>query len=263
MMAEPLLVDLTDDWVLDARDEYRMLAAELARRLASWADEEGRPADAIAWTRRALARDRLDEATHRLLISRLAAAGEGAQALVAYERCRAILRAEFGTGPSDETRALARSIRAESTPGTAAAPRTAAGATGRAGKRPRGARGAAGGPRDRVGARVRGQRGRGDRLRRGRDRQVPPRRRAGRTRGSRRTGRPRCRGRSRGLAAPGAVDGGARYDRGRAGATTATGDLAGRARAFVGPDSAGLGVPAGSGRGDAGARADPPVRCGP
>jgi len=119
VMSEPLLVDLTDDWVLDARDEYRMLAADLARRLASWADEDARPADAIAWTRRALARDRLDEATHRLLIARLAAAGEGAQALVAYERCRAILRAEFGTGPSDETRALARSVRAESAPGIA------------------------------------------------------------------------------------------------------------------------------------------------
>jgi len=126
VMSEPLLVDLTDDWVLDARDEYRMLAADLARRIAAWADDDERPADAIAWTRRALGRDRLDEATHRLLITRLAAAGEGAQALVAYERCRAILRAEFGTGPSDETRALARSVRAESTPGPSPPPRQVA-----------------------------------------------------------------------------------------------------------------------------------------
>jgi len=126
LMSEPLLIDLTDDWVLEARDEYRMLAAELARRIAARADADDRPAEAIAWTRRALARDRLDEATHRLLITRLAAAGEGAQALVAYERCRAILRAEFGTAPSDETRALARSVRAESTLAPEPRPRHAA-----------------------------------------------------------------------------------------------------------------------------------------
>ena len=118
LMTEPLLADLTDDWVLEARDEYRMLAAELARRIAATADADGRPVDAIAWTRRALARDRLDEATHRLLITRLAGAGEGAQALAAYERCRVILRAEFGTGPSDDTRALARSVRVDAMPGS-------------------------------------------------------------------------------------------------------------------------------------------------
>jgi DNA-binding SARP family transcriptional activator/tetratricopeptide (TPR) repeat protein len=114
LMSEPLLADLTDDWVLEARDEYRMLSADLARRIAEHADGDGRSADAITWTRRALARDRVDEATHRLLISRLVAIGEGAQALAAYERCQAILRAEFGTVPSDETRALARGVRAGS-----------------------------------------------------------------------------------------------------------------------------------------------------
>jgi tetratricopeptide (TPR) repeat protein len=56
-------------------------------------------------------------------MTRLAAAGEGAQALVAYERCRAILRAEFGTGPSDETRGLARSVRVETMSGPPPRPR--------------------------------------------------------------------------------------------------------------------------------------------
>jgi DNA-binding SARP family transcriptional activator/tetratricopeptide (TPR) repeat protein len=113
VMAEPLLSDLTDDWVLEARDEYRLLAAELARRLAADAEHRGQLTEAITWTRRALARDRLDEATHRLLIARLAEAGEPAQALVAFERCRTVFRAEFGTVPSDETRALARAVRAD------------------------------------------------------------------------------------------------------------------------------------------------------
>jgi len=126
LMSEPLLVDLTDDWVLEARDEYRALAAELARRIAAHSDAAGHAAEAIVWIRRALARDRVDEATHRQLITRLAAAGEGAQALVAYDRFRAILRAEFGTVPSDETRALARSVRAEATSESPARPRRAA-----------------------------------------------------------------------------------------------------------------------------------------
>jgi DNA-binding SARP family transcriptional activator/tetratricopeptide (TPR) repeat protein len=125
LMADPLLSDLTDDWVLEARDDYRVVGADLARRIAASAEADGRIADAVTWTRRALARDRLDEATHRLLISRLAAAGEGAQALAAYERCQAILRAEFGTLPSEETRALARSVRADAASVAAPVPRRA------------------------------------------------------------------------------------------------------------------------------------------
>src|SRR3954467_370374 len=54
----PLLADLDDDWVLEARDEHaERLGAALAR-LAAAAD---RPADAVGWARRRLALDPLDE----------------------------------------------------------------------------------------------------------------------------------------------------------------------------------------------------------
>ena len=46
--------------------------------------------------------------------------GSGSEALAAYARCKAVLAAEFGTAPSPETRALARSLRAG---GEAADPR--------------------------------------------------------------------------------------------------------------------------------------------
>jgi DNA-binding SARP family transcriptional activator len=46
------------------------------------------------------------ESAHRLLMSAHAGAGNRAQALRAYERCRATLADELGTGPSAETESL-------------------------------------------------------------------------------------------------------------------------------------------------------------
>lgn len=46
------------------------------------------------------------ETAHRLLMRSHAAAGNPAEALLAYERCRATIRDELGTDPSPETEAL-------------------------------------------------------------------------------------------------------------------------------------------------------------
>jgi len=102
----PLLTDLADDWVLEARDEYGERAAAVALRLADAAEAAGDLRQAAAWTRRALVHARLNEATHRVLVRRLAAAGELAEALAAYRRLEAILADEFRTAPSPESRAL-------------------------------------------------------------------------------------------------------------------------------------------------------------
>ena len=110
----PLLADLAEDWVLEARDEQRehvLLALEL---LAAAAEQSGNALAAVELTRRELELDRLRESTHRALMRRLALAGEPARALVAYRRCRALLAAEFGIAPSAETRALGDALRSES-----------------------------------------------------------------------------------------------------------------------------------------------------
>jgi DNA-binding SARP family transcriptional activator len=121
----PLLSDLADDWVLEARDDYRDRLVDVALRLAEGAEADGDRAGAVLWTRRALAHARLREAVHRTLMRRLAAAGERAEALEAYARLGAILAAEFGTPPSRETRVLADALRtatpARSAPSTAPA----------------------------------------------------------------------------------------------------------------------------------------------
>ena len=98
--------------MLEARDDYRERAVRAALALADEAEERGDLAQAVDWTRRALAGDRLSEATHRALMRRLSACGERAQALAAYARCRAVLAAEFGAAPSQETRALVAQLRA-------------------------------------------------------------------------------------------------------------------------------------------------------
>ncbi len=125
----PLLSDLADDWVLEARDHYRERVAVVALRLADAREAAGQLREAVAWTRRALAHAPLRESVHRALMRRLAAMGERAEALAAYERCRAVLTAEFRTSPSEATRALATRLRAGDGP-VAPAPLGSQAATG-------------------------------------------------------------------------------------------------------------------------------------
>jgi DNA-binding SARP family transcriptional activator/tetratricopeptide (TPR) repeat protein len=108
---EPLLADLADDWVLEARDEFRERAGAAALRLAEKRQHAGDARAAVTWTRRALRHTRLSEEVNRALMRRLAEVGEAAQALRAYERFKAVLSAEFGTLPSPETRTLAADLR--------------------------------------------------------------------------------------------------------------------------------------------------------
>jgi DNA-binding SARP family transcriptional activator/tetratricopeptide (TPR) repeat protein len=113
----PLLADFDDDWVLEARDEHaERLGAVLARLAAAAAA----PAESVAWARRRLALDPLDEAAARDLMRRLAQAGDRAAALAAYDRLADRLRTALGLAPSAETRALAGAVReAEPAPAVA------------------------------------------------------------------------------------------------------------------------------------------------
>lgn len=118
----PLLADLPDEWVLDAQDECRERLIGLLERLADAAEHAGDQRLAVMWTRRALEHDRLRESTYRLLMTRLAAIGEPAQAIAAYRRCTSVLRNELGIAPSNETRGLAQQLHAAAAQRSVATP---------------------------------------------------------------------------------------------------------------------------------------------
>ena len=117
----PLLTDLGDAWVLERRDALIDRSVAAALELARRAEARGDGPAALSWTRRAAERGPLDERAHRLLMRRLAAANERAQALMAYDRLEASLLAEAGTAPSAPTRALADELRRGGEPAARAA----------------------------------------------------------------------------------------------------------------------------------------------
>ncbi len=108
----PLLVDVADEWALEAQDRQRERLIDALILLADAADRRGEPDTALARTREALSRDRLREPTHRALMRRLAAAGDRAGALAVYRRCAQTLAGELGVAPTAPTRELADRIRA-------------------------------------------------------------------------------------------------------------------------------------------------------
>jgi DNA-binding SARP family transcriptional activator len=107
-----LLAGLEEDWVLAARDELRDRLAARLGALADAAEAAGDPVVAARLSREQVAIDPLSEERARALIRRLAAAGDRAAALAAYERLRERLRSDLGIAPSAQTRALAEGVRA-------------------------------------------------------------------------------------------------------------------------------------------------------
>ena len=134
----PLLADLDDDWVLEARDEHAERLGSVLARLAAAA---ATPAEAVGWARRRLALDPLDEDAARELMRRMADAGDRAG------RAR---RLRPPVGPAAR-RARPRAVRPDARArrrdprGRRAVP-TATGRAGAAGRRPAARR-----PRQRAG----------------------------------------------------------------------------------------------------------------
>lgn len=100
-----------EQWLLFQRERLRLEAWAALQDLAKGDAAQGRYAQVERWTRRALALDPLDEASHRQLIQALAARGERSAALAQVEACRELLARELGVAPEDETEALAEAVR--------------------------------------------------------------------------------------------------------------------------------------------------------
>ena len=107
-----LLPGLEDEWVLEARDTHRERTLSVLEALAFAAERAGDARRAVELTRRQAALDPLSEEIHRALLRRLDAAGDRGAALAEYAELRSRMLARVRVGPSQETQALAESLRA-------------------------------------------------------------------------------------------------------------------------------------------------------
>lgn len=101
-----------EEWLLLTRERFARLALGALEALARQDTAAGRYARAAEHARRQIALDPWREEGHRQLIRALAASGDRAAALAAYERCRQTLRDGLGVEPDPATAALAAQIRA-------------------------------------------------------------------------------------------------------------------------------------------------------
>jgi serine/threonine-protein kinase len=119
------------DWLDRERLRLRERAAGAAGALAGESESAGRVAEAAAWARRALELAPDDEAALRRYLTLLDRAGDRTGALRAYDDFARRLAADLDLEPSDETRALAESLRGSpraraGSAGPAASPHTIA-----------------------------------------------------------------------------------------------------------------------------------------
>jgi len=102
----PFLAGDDGRWASGRRDKLRAIllrALECRARVYLW---NGEDALAVEAAREAIELEPFRETAHQLLMRAHGAAGNTAEALHAYERCRRLIAEELGADPSPETKAL-------------------------------------------------------------------------------------------------------------------------------------------------------------
>ncbi|WP_026422638.1 ATP-binding protein [Actinokineospora inagensis] len=106
----PFLPGVDGAWAVGWRTRLRGLRVRALAAVSTARTAGGDHAGAVVAARTAIDLDPFGESGHRLLMSALAAGGDRAQALVAYERCRTLLADELGTDPAAATEAVFLSL---------------------------------------------------------------------------------------------------------------------------------------------------------
>lgn len=106
-----LLADLDDDWVNEPRERHRQRLLEVLGQLADEAERSGNLGRALEHNREQVTIDPLSEEAQRELVRRLAAAGDRAGALAAYQTYFERLKRELELAPSAGIRELVETIR--------------------------------------------------------------------------------------------------------------------------------------------------------
>jgi len=106
-----LAAETSHPWAVGVRERMRSKFLRAVGSLGRSLEMEGRWAEAIACYRRGLEVDDLAEEFYQRLMICHQRAGQVAEALAAYNRCRKILSAVLGVAPSAETESVADRIR--------------------------------------------------------------------------------------------------------------------------------------------------------
>ncbi len=101
-----------DAWLQQERERWRLVALTVLEHLSHEQTQAGKWDEAIATLRRLLDLEPWREESHRLLMRLLASQGQFNAALVQYETCHRLLKAELGVEPMVQTTAVYERIRA-------------------------------------------------------------------------------------------------------------------------------------------------------
>jgi DNA-binding SARP family transcriptional activator len=102
----PLLPDLDAPWILSRRSVHRAMLIRGLERLAEVSQSNGEADLAVQYMTEVLDADPFREPAYQRLMRLHAEAGNRAEALRAFGRCRELLREELGASPSPQTEAV-------------------------------------------------------------------------------------------------------------------------------------------------------------
>lgn len=111
LLTGDLLPGWYDDWVVVERERIRQVCLAAAEQMADSLLAIGDSRRAIEAASAVVAAEPLREAAHRVLICAYVCAGNRAEALRQFERCRVLLRDELGLQPGDDLAAAAATAR--------------------------------------------------------------------------------------------------------------------------------------------------------
>jgi YVTN family beta-propeller protein len=110
LLRRPFLPGEAGEWVEAKRRELADVQGRALNMLAEACLRLGDAPEAAKWAEQALALEPFRETGYRRLMEAHAAAGNRAEALQVYERCRRLLAEELGAYPSPETEAIYRQL---------------------------------------------------------------------------------------------------------------------------------------------------------
>jgi branched-chain amino acid transport system substrate-binding protein len=110
VVRKPFLPGEDGPWVEAKRRELSDIRGRALAVLAEAGLRSGEAAEAAKWAEQAIALEPFRETGYRCLMGAHAAAGNRAEALRVYERCRRLLAEELGTYPSPETESIYRGL---------------------------------------------------------------------------------------------------------------------------------------------------------